>query len=132
MLQPIRIEVGGRPTASETTLRFGGAYVAVLTTVLPDVPLTVVTVYVGADDVDSTAVELVLGRRPSATRRTREFAREELPATRAHARCRLDHLAQVRAALAVAAPDSVASTCPTTPSPPRRSAVPSSCGRAFA
>lgn len=99
VLEPIRVQLDGRATPSETTLRQTAPHVVVLTTALPDVPLTVVTTYVGADDVDTTAVDLVLARRPTAERDTRTMPRDAIPVTHARDRCLLDHLGQVHAAL---------------------------------
>ncbi len=81
-------------------MRTAGPYVVVLTTALPDVPLTVTTTYIGADGVDTTAVDLILSRRPLADRATRSLPRDDVPVTHAHDRSLLDHLAQVHSALA--------------------------------
>ena len=98
VLEPIQVQLDGRVTRSETTLRETAPHV-VLTTTLPDVPLTVVTVYIGADDVATTAVHLVLARRPQARTSTRTLPRDEVPVTHARDRCLLDHLAETRSAL---------------------------------
>jgi hypothetical protein len=99
VLAPITIAIDAEPTPSETTMRPAGPHVVKLTTALPELPLTVTTAYVGADDVPTTAITFTLGRRPAAQRTIRTLAHDEVPVTHALDRCVLDHLTQVRPAL---------------------------------
>ena len=85
---------------AETTHASVGLHVLVLTTTLPTAALNVITTYTGADDVDTHVVDLALARRPHAITRVRRLPRPKLPVTHARERCLLDHLAQVRTALA--------------------------------
>ncbi len=100
VLAPIVVSLDAQKTTSETTLRDGGPYVVVLTTALPDIPLTVVTTFVGARDVDTTIVDLTLGMRPHARTEPRTVPRDDVPVTHAHDRCLLEHAATVRSAVA--------------------------------
>jgi len=96
----IELTTDGARVASETTRAAVGPHVLVLTTTVPTAALTVITTYTGADDVDTRVTDLALARRPRATAGTRLVPRAELPVTHARDRCLLDHLAQVRTALA--------------------------------
>jgi len=100
LIAGVELRVAGRPLACETTVEAAGPYVLVLTTSLPDEPLIVMTTYVGADDVDTVAVELLLGERRVAHNQPRRLPRDAVPVTHARDRCVLDHLAQVQSALA--------------------------------
>lgn len=92
----VTICVDGEAVESETTVSSAGPNVAVLSTALPTLPLTVTTTYVGADDVDTAAVDLALAARPAAFATARQVSRDAIPVTQARERCLLDHLAQVR------------------------------------
>ena len=98
-LGPIDLRVDGRPAPSATTMRTESPHVIVLTTALTELGLTVLSTYVGADDVETTVVDVTLGRRPSAGREVRSVGRDALPVTHARERCLLDHLARVREAV---------------------------------
>jgi len=98
-ISPIDIRLDGDVIASATTLRTDSPHVVVLTTALADLGLTVISTYIGADDVETTVVDLVLGRRPAARRGVRTIDRDALPVTHARERCLLDHLAQVHETL---------------------------------
>ena len=100
VLDPITVTIDGTPTPSETTLAQAGAYVVVLATALPEIPLTVTSTFIGAQDVDTTIVDLTLGLRPHAHTETRTVARDHVPVTHAHDRCLLEHAATVRTAVA--------------------------------
>lgn len=95
-LGPIDLRLDGRPAPSATSMRAESPHVVVLTTALTELGLTVLSTYVGADDVDTTVVHVALGRRPSARRDVRNIARDALPVTHAREQCLLDHLAHVR------------------------------------
>ncbi len=102
VLQPITVTIDGRATPSETTLAHTAPHIVALTTALPDIPLTVISTFIGAPDVDTTIVDLELGMRPDATTQSRVVPRDEVPVTHAYDRCLLEHAAVVQAALAKA------------------------------
>ncbi|HEV2785122.1 MAG TPA: hypothetical protein VGV67_01935 [Solirubrobacteraceae bacterium] len=80
---------------SETTVAAPHPHVLVLSTAVPDIGLTVITTYTGADDVATVAVDLVLGVRPRASNLPRRLRRESVPVTHAREQCLLDHARQV-------------------------------------
>ena len=80
---------------SETTVHALDPHVVVFTTVVPALGVLIKTTYVGADDVATTAVDLVLGVRPSASAETRTVPRETVPVTHDRQCCLLDHGRQV-------------------------------------
>ena len=95
----VTVRKAGEPVESETTVASLGPHVVVLTTVVPDRALQVTTTYVGAEDAETIAVDLVLGVRPDAASRARTIPRESVPVTHARAHCLLDHARQVMNAL---------------------------------
>ena len=99
-LGPVTVRHAGELIESETTAVRAGPNVVVLSTAVPALGVLVTTAYVGADDVDTIAVDLVLVARPHATNRTRVIPRDTLPVTHARERCLIDHLDRVREALA--------------------------------
>ena len=98
-VSPITIRRAGAVVESETTVVALGPHVVVLTTAVPAMATQITTTYVGAQDVDTTAVDLTLAVRPDATSRVRVIPRESVPVTHARAQCLLDHACQVMLAL---------------------------------
>ncbi|HEX8086566.1 MAG TPA: hypothetical protein VF529_19925 [Solirubrobacteraceae bacterium] len=90
---------GQEVIGSETTIRTAGPNTVVLATALPERGVTISTTYVGADDVGTVAVDLVLAPRPEASNRARQVERDEVPVTHARDRCLLDHAHQLVIAL---------------------------------
>ncbi len=74
-------------------------HVVVISTSVPEVPLTVTTTFVGADDVATSIIDLRLGVRPTAKNSIDLVARETLPVTHAREQCLLDHARRLLEAL---------------------------------
>lgn len=96
---PITIRRAGAVVESETTVVALGPHVVVLTTAVPAIATQITTTYVGARDVDTTAVDLMLAARPDATSRVRVIPRESVPVTHDRGQCLLDHARQVMIAV---------------------------------
>jgi hypothetical protein len=99
VIDHITVTLDGKTVPAETTLADVGAHVAVVSTALPGLGLTVTNTYVGADDTDTIVVDLVLAPRPDGRARTETLPRDGLPVTHARERCLLDHVARVRDAI---------------------------------
>lgn len=95
----ISIRFDGEAIESETTVGAFGPHVLVLSTSLPTLGVTVTTTYVGADDTETVAVDLVLGPSPLAAVEARAVSRHDVAVTCGRERCLLDHLACVQASL---------------------------------
>ena len=99
-LPALSIVVAGRHAPSSSTIATTGGYVVVVTTTLPELALTLTSVYLGAlaDDGELSAAHLCLvpGYAPQLSHR---FLTDRRPGS-THARaCMLDHVAQLRDAL---------------------------------
>jgi hypothetical protein len=84
---------------SATTMSLPHPHVVVISTSVPDAPLTVTTTFVGADDVATSIIDLRLGVRPTAKNSVDLVARETLPVTHAREQCLLDHASRLLEAL---------------------------------
>lgn len=95
----LTVTLDGHPTSSATTrLGHTGAYIVELSTVLPDLPVDVHSVYVGHPRADTRVVHLLLG--PEHIAPTTEVLcppPDVLPVLWARSRCLLDHAARLLA-----------------------------------
>jgi hypothetical protein len=90
-LPGIVLRLGDEPLASETTMGALGPWVVVVVTAIPILPLTLLSTFIGADDIDTSAVHVCLAERPNASREHRSIPRRDLPVTHARELCLLDH-----------------------------------------
>ncbi len=96
---PVTVQAAGEAIQSETTLGAIGPNVVVVSTALPDLAVTMTTAYTGAEDVETIAVDLLLGPRPEAAHASRVLPRDSVPVTHAREQCLLDHASQLMTAL---------------------------------
>lgn len=96
---PVTVHAAGEVVHSETTVGAIGPNVVVVATALPDLAVTMTTAYTGAEDVETIAVDLLLGPRREAAHGSRVLSRDSVPVTHAHEQCLLDHVRQLMIAL---------------------------------
>ena len=96
---PVVLRRDGAVVDSETTLTAVGPHVVVVSTAIPPLGTQITTTYVGSDDLETVAVDLCLGVRPSAHSDVRWISRDLVPVTHDRAQCLLDHAREALNAL---------------------------------